>query len=87
MFDILEYAYLAGGFTTKSDFARINADAVAQAASSGFMTTYTPRDGFGNVWRLTPMGIQYLFQEAIAENLMEQNTAYVLETLSPVGSA
>ena len=28
---LLEYAYLAGGFTTRSDFARENAEQVAEA--------------------------------------------------------
>lgn len=53
---LLEHAFLVGGFTTKSDFARAEADIIAQAAAVGFLTTQTPKDGFQSVWRLTPQG-------------------------------
>jgi hypothetical protein len=56
LLELLEHAFLAGGFTTKSDFARAEADLIAQASIVGFLTTQTPRDGFGSVWRLTPQG-------------------------------
>jgi hypothetical protein len=58
---VLETAFLSGGFTTRSDFARENAEMVAQLAQRGFLTTDTPRDGYGNVWRLTPDGVEIVF--------------------------
>lgn len=60
LFELLEYIYLTGGFTTRSDAARENAETVAEAASCNFIWTLTPRDGFGNVWRLTPKGMDEL---------------------------
>lgn len=61
LFDLVHYIYLAGGTTTKSDFAREYATTLGEAASIGLITTETPLDGFGNVWRVTPFGLQGLF--------------------------
>jgi hypothetical protein len=52
----------AGGFTTKSDFARANADEIACAASSGLLTVQDTRDTFGRSWRITPAGLALLWQ-------------------------
>ena len=55
---LLEYAFLAGGFTTRSDIARENAELVAEACQKGLITTQTPGPdgGYANVWRLTSLG-------------------------------
>lgn len=45
------------GFTTKSDFARDNADIVAMAASLNFITTRITTDLFGKTWSVTPKGL------------------------------
>jgi len=59
--ELLEHTFLAGGFTTRSDVARENAELIAEAAQLGLLTTQTPRDGFGAVWRMTPIGLSVLF--------------------------
>lgn len=64
-FDTVHFIYLSGGTTTKSDFAREYATQIAEAASSGLITTETPMDGFGNVWRVTPDGLMSLFAQSI----------------------
>jgi hypothetical protein len=69
--EILEYAYLNGGFTTRSDFTRANTEMVAKLACLGFLTTVTPRDGYGSVWRLTVQGLTTLADEA--ESLSDWN--------------
>ena len=61
LFDLVHYIYLAGGTTTKSDFSRENATRIAEASSRGLITTETPLDGFGNVWRVSPDGLVALF--------------------------
>lgn len=63
LIELLEYTFLAGGFTTRSDKARENAELVAEAAQCGYITTLTPQDGFGTVWRLTPAGFDMVFTE------------------------
>lgn len=52
--------YLEGGWTTKSDAARLNATEVAEAACRGWITTMEPNGSFGNVWRLTAFGVSML---------------------------
>ena len=56
LLSLLEHTYLTGGFTTRSDYARTNAETIAQAACRGYLTIDTPRDGWGCVWRLTVSG-------------------------------
>ena len=56
LLSLLEHTFLTGGFTTRSDYARTNAETIAQAACRGYLTTDTPRDGWGCVWRLTVNG-------------------------------
>lgn len=53
-------------FTTKSDLARAYADEIAEAASRGFLTTSVVpgRDIHGRLWKLTPGGLQYLYDHA-----------------------
>lgn len=52
--------------TTKSDFARLYADAVAEAASRGYITTSVVPNGkvFGRLWKPTAAGTQFLFDHA-----------------------
>lgn len=59
---LLEFTFLAGGFTTRSDTARENAEIIAEAAIKGYLTTHTPRDGFGNVWRLSSFGLSSIWE-------------------------
>lgn len=52
--------------TTKSDEARTYADEIAEAASRGFITTaIAPRGSlYGRIWKLTPQGLSFLFDNA-----------------------
>lgn len=52
------------GITTKSDRARAYADAFAEAASRGFITTLNlpGHPEHGSTWRLAPGGLLHLFQ-------------------------
>lgn len=52
--------------TTKSDEARAYADEIAEAASRGFITTLVTPGGslHGRLWKLTPEGLQFLFDNA-----------------------
>lgn len=47
-------------FTTKSDFARDNADYVAMAASQGLISTRVMNDVFSRHWQITAKGNQVL---------------------------
>lgn len=51
-----------GGFTLKSDFARLHAVTVAMAASRGLITTRHPLhlDRYGNTWLPTIAGLHLL---------------------------
>jgi hypothetical protein len=52
------------GFTTRSDFARSNAEAVAEAACRGLITTLNVITGqHGKSWLVTPKGCKKLFKE------------------------
>lgn len=58
---VVYYAYEVGGFTTRSDFARHNAEAVAAAAVQGFISTEIPGEGYGTIWRPTPLGLDAIY--------------------------
>lgn len=58
---VVYYAYEVGGFLTRSNYARQNAEAVAAAAVQGFITTEIPGDGFGSMWRPTPLGLDAIY--------------------------
>lgn len=58
---VVYYAFEMGGFTTRSDFARLNAEAVAAASVQGFITTEIPGEGFGSVWRPSALGLDAIF--------------------------
>lgn len=59
------------GFTTRSDFARENAEYVAMAALSGFITTEVLKGVFGRTWSVTSKGLEVI-EEAygIPSNLL-----------------
>lgn len=63
--------------TTKSDDARMFADDIAEAASRGFITTSTIPKGvvFGRLWKLTPEGLSFLFDNAAL--VKDEETRYV----------
>ena len=48
------------GFTTKSDFARDNADAVAMLACCGLISTHLQDDTWSNLWKITSEGLTFL---------------------------
>lgn len=48
-------------FTTKSDFARENANLIAMAASDGFITTRIATGLYGRTWQITAAGLQHLY--------------------------
>lgn len=58
-------------FTTRSDFARHNAEIVAVCACSGYITTRITADAFGNVWKTTTEGLG-LLEEAAADISLER---------------
>jgi hypothetical protein len=47
-------------FSTKSDFARANAEVVAMAASDGFITTRVAAGLYGKKWLVTVSGLKHL---------------------------
>lgn len=50
-------------FTTKSDFAREHATAIAAAACLGWLTTFDPHHAaYTNTWRVTPDGLKEIFR-------------------------
>jgi hypothetical protein len=52
-------------FSTRSDFARTNAEAIALAALHGLITTEVGgNEVFGNTWRITYRGLQHLGRTA-----------------------
>jgi hypothetical protein len=55
--EVLMFAYDNGGFTTRSDFARTSAEAVAAAASQALISSIRSDGRYGNVWRLTTKGL------------------------------
>lgn len=77
---VVYYAYTVGGFTTRSDFARLNAEAVAAAAIQGFLTTEVPREGFGSVWRPSPRGLGSLFINSGLPNHLCDHGQALMET-------
>ena len=58
---VVQHAFDTGGFTTRSDYARANVEAIAAAAVQGFLTTEVPGRGFGSIWRASALGIDGLF--------------------------
>jgi len=49
------------GFSTKSNFAREQANAIGACASLGFITTrIKTQKAYGTVWRITKTGIEVL---------------------------
>lgn len=50
-----------GGFHTKSDFARYNADYIAIAVTTGLITTRLMGGEYGRKWWITPKGLRQLW--------------------------
>jgi hypothetical protein len=50
------------GFSTKSDYARKEADQVACCASLGLITTQIKGSKFGNTWLITKHGLEVLLE-------------------------
>jgi hypothetical protein len=50
-------------FSTKSDFARLAADEIAEAACRGLITTRTEAGAWGRYWRITPAGAAIICPE------------------------
>lgn len=50
------------GFTTKSNIARDNADAIAESASRGLITTQSWNGEWLKRWQITPKGCRLLFK-------------------------
>lgn len=48
------------GFTTKSNFAREKADAVAMLACCGLISTSFGNNQWSNLWKVTPEGLNFL---------------------------
>lgn len=63
--------------TTKSDEVRSFADEVAEAASRGLITTSIIPNGsvHGRLWKLTPAGLQFLYDNA--KSLEDEEADYV----------
>lgn len=59
MFQVLARAW-AGGFTTKSTFARNAASMVAIAATENLITTKLTDELWGNRWLITADGLSFL---------------------------
>lgn len=59
MFQVLARAW-AGGFTTKSTFAREAASMVAIAATENLITTKLTDELWGNRWLITADGLSFL---------------------------
>ncbi len=62
---VLEHAW-RDGFTTRCDYARKNAEAVAAAACLGLITTRMTDNAYGCKWHITPRGCEVLFKETMA---------------------
>jgi hypothetical protein len=69
--------------TTKSDDVRSYADEIAEAASRGFITTIVIPNGslHGRLWKLTPKGTQFLWDEA--DRLLNEEDHYAARYTTP----
>lgn len=57
--DVLDEAW-QGNFTTKSDFARTEADWIALAASFGYITVLASEETWTRYWMITEEGLGIL---------------------------
>ncbi len=60
LYTVVHRAWL-GGFHTKSNFARFNADYTAIAVEAGLITTRLPDGDYGRKWWVTPRGLKQLW--------------------------
>lgn len=58
--DVVQRAYLDRLYVRSSGYARTNALYVAAAASMGLLTTHTDDGRYGNIWRVTKRGMEWL---------------------------
>lgn len=58
---VVRYAWV-NPFTTKSDYAKAEADWIATAASLGLITTFTGANTMGRRWLPSPEGLALLFE-------------------------
>lgn len=58
-------------FSTRSNFARDNAEVIAMCACLGYITTRLTSDAYGNTWKATAEGLA-LLDEAAKEIALEQ---------------
>lgn len=58
--EVIEKAWKSP-FKTKSDYARLNADVIAMAASDGYLTTRVAAGLYGRSWQITPAGLRHLW--------------------------
>ena len=59
MYEVLIESW-AGGFTTKSKFARESANIIAVAATEGLITTRLEEEVWGNRWMITEKGMNFM---------------------------
>lgn len=59
---VLHEVWLQGGISTQSNIARQYSQVVAMAACRGLITTVVGKDLYGKVWRVTPAGIEIVFE-------------------------
>lgn len=59
MYEVLIESW-AGGFTTKSKFAREAANIIAVAATEGLITTRLEEEVWGNRWMITEKGMNFM---------------------------
>jgi hypothetical protein len=52
------------GFSTRSNYARENAEAVACAAGEGYITTRYEDGHYGTTWRCTARGMHILHKDS-----------------------
>ena len=68
---VLSHAW-SSPFTTRSGFARDNADLIAEAASRQLITTFDiPRNTWGRTWRITATGLDILEEQHNHEHRIE----------------
>ena len=56
----------ASPYTTRSNFARLHTDLIAEAACQGLITVKTQHHEWGRTWRITSTGLALLEAQAAA---------------------
>jgi hypothetical protein len=63
LMNLLRQLYEYGPCSTKSNIARDNADLIAICSCEGWITVISPDGDYGREWRLTPTGIDRIFEK------------------------